>query len=70
LPLPLPTKWHVQFLPPVHLAQEYPPETAHDWPAVKEISRAVQAQMQQAMDDIVSRRQSWFWGSVFEANEG
>jgi 1-acyl-sn-glycerol-3-phosphate acyltransferase len=68
LPLPLPTKWHVRFLPPVHVDQ-YPPEAAHDSSAVKGISRIVQAQMQQAMDEIVSRRPSWFWGSVFEAEE-
>jgi len=70
LPLPLPTKWHVRFLPPIHVAQQYPPEAAQDSSAVKEISRAVQAQMQQAMDDIVSRRRSWFWGSVFEEKQG
>lgn len=69
-PLPLPSKWHVRFLPPVHIAQQYPPEAAHDSSTVKEISRAVQAQMQQAVDDIVRRRRSWFWGSVFEAEEG
>lgn len=69
LPLPLPTKWHVRFLPPVHVAQQYPPEAEHDSSAVKEISRAVQAQMQRVMDDIVSRRRSWFWGSVFEPEE-
>jgi 1-acyl-sn-glycerol-3-phosphate acyltransferase len=70
MPLPLPSKWHVRFLPPVHVAQEYPPEAAQDSSAVKEISRAVQAQMRQAMDDIFNRRRSWFWGSVFEAEEG
>jgi 1-acyl-sn-glycerol-3-phosphate acyltransferase len=65
-PLPLPTKWHVRFLPPVHVARQYPPEAANNSSVVREISQAVQTQMQQALDDIVSRRPSWFYGSVFE----
>jgi len=68
-PLPLPTKWHVRFLPPVYIAQKYPPEAAHDAAAVKKISQAVQTQMQQAIDDIVRRRPSWFYGSVFETEK-
>ncbi|MGC2695341.1 MAG: lysophospholipid acyltransferase family protein, partial [Candidatus Angelobacter sp.] len=38
LPAPLPSKWHVQFLPPMHVHQNYPPESSRDRSAVMAIS--------------------------------
>ena len=65
LPVPLPSKWHTQVLPAIHIDQ-CPPEAAEDRAVVKAVSRQVKAQMQQAIDDMVSRRRSIFFGSIFE----
>jgi hypothetical protein len=45
--------------------QEYPPEAAQDASVVKAISQEVRARMQQAVDDMVRRRRSIFFGSIF-----
>jgi 1-acyl-sn-glycerol-3-phosphate acyltransferase len=65
LPVPLPSKWHSWFLPPVHVDQ-YPPEAADDRTVVKAISREVRTRMQQAVDEMVARRRSVFHGSIFD----
>jgi 1-acyl-sn-glycerol-3-phosphate acyltransferase len=65
IPAPLPSKWHMQFLPPLHVHQEQPPESASDRRVVSAISLKVRSQMQHALDEILARR-SRFWGSVFE----
>jgi len=52
----LPSKWHIQFLPPIHLEQQS---------TVKAISQEVRDRMQQAVDEILRRRRSIFWGPVF-----
>jgi 1-acyl-sn-glycerol-3-phosphate acyltransferase len=66
LPVPLPSKWHTQFLPPIEVDQ-YPPEAADDPAVVKAISREVRTRMQCAVDDMRNRRKSIFFGSVFES---
>ena len=66
LPVPLPTKWHIQFLPPVHLEEQYPPEAADDPAVVKAISRDVKGRMQAAIDEMLERRKHIFYGSIFE----
>jgi 1-acyl-sn-glycerol-3-phosphate acyltransferase/nucleoside-diphosphate-sugar epimerase len=70
LPVPLPSKWHTQFLAPINTDQ-YPPEAASDRTLVKEISLKVRTSMQEALDDMLRRRPSIFFGSIFErrANE-
>jgi 1-acyl-sn-glycerol-3-phosphate acyltransferase len=65
LPVPLPSKWHTQFLAPIS-TEEYPPEAAHDRAVVKAISREVRTRMQHAVDDMLAHRRSIFFGSVFE----
>jgi 1-acyl-sn-glycerol-3-phosphate acyltransferase len=67
LPIPLPSKWHTRFLPPIHVERAYPPEAANDRSVVKAISREVQWKMQQAIDEMLSRRRSIFFGSLFES---
>lgn len=67
LPVPLPSKWHTQFLPAIHLNDKYPPEAAEDYQAVRAISGEVRAGMQQAIDGILRRRPSIFYGSVFRS---
>ena len=66
LPVPLPTKWHLQFLAPIHVADRYPPEAADDTAVVKEITAEVKARLAQAIDQMLSRRKSIWYGSVFE----
>jgi len=65
LPAPLPSKWHTKFQPPISTDQ-YPPEAADDRTVVKAISREVRMRMQQAVDDMLSRRSSVFFGSIFD----
>jgi len=66
LPLPLPSKWHTQFLAPIHVENQYPPEAADDPAAVRAISQEVRSRMEEAIAKILSRRKSIFYGSVFE----
>jgi len=65
LPVPLPSKWHMQFLPPIHVEEQYPPEAANDSSVVKAISLDVRAKMQQVWDEMLARRRAIFWGSIF-----
>jgi 1-acyl-sn-glycerol-3-phosphate acyltransferase len=65
LPFPLPSKWHTQFLPPVRV-EEYSPESARDSSLQKAISLEVRARMQKAVDEMVQKRRSIFFGSIFE----
>lgn len=66
LPIPLPSKWHVQFLEPLHIEREYPPEAAQDPAIVRAISQEVRTRMQRAIDDMLARRKSIFYGSIFK----
>jgi 1-acyl-sn-glycerol-3-phosphate acyltransferase/nucleoside-diphosphate-sugar epimerase len=65
-PVPLPSKWHTQFLAPLHIEKKYPPETARNGSIVKAISLEVRTRMQQAVNEILGRRRSVFLGSIFE----
>jgi len=67
LPLPLPSKWHTRFLPPIHIEKDYPPEAERNRSAVKAISLEVRTRMQQAVNEMLERRRSIFFGSIFEA---
>jgi 1-acyl-sn-glycerol-3-phosphate acyltransferase len=67
-PVPLPSKWHTQFLPPISTAQ-YGPEAALDRAVVRAISREVRMRMQQAVDDMLVRRKSVFFGSIFKRGQ-
>ena len=71
LPVPLPSKWHTQFLAPIHVENQYGPEAAGDPAIVRAISQEVRSKMQGAIEQILSRRKSIFFGSVFnpEASE-
>jgi len=70
LPVPLPSKWHTQFLSPIHIEKQYPPEAEHDRRVVKAISLEVRRSMQAAIDEMLSRRRSIFRGSIFEPEAG
>lgn len=66
LPVPLPSKWHTQYLEPLHVETDYPPEAADDPATVRAISNEVRQRMQTAIDDMRSWRKSIFVGSIFE----
>lgn len=64
--LPLPSKWHTRYLEPLHVEEEYPPEAAEDRAVVHQLSRRVRRRMQAAIDGMLERRRSIWWGSVFD----
>jgi 1-acyl-sn-glycerol-3-phosphate acyltransferase/nucleoside-diphosphate-sugar epimerase len=64
--IPLPSKWHTQFLEPLHIEDRYPPEAADDPEVVSAISQEVRSRMEKAIDDMLRRRKSIFFGSIFE----
>jgi 1-acyl-sn-glycerol-3-phosphate acyltransferase len=70
LPVPLPSKWHTQFLPPIHIEKQYPPEAAEDGQIVKAIGLDVRTRMQQALNELKARRRSIFFGSIFQSQAG
>jgi hypothetical protein len=64
--IPLPSKWHTRFLEPLEVQLLHPPEAANDVATVRAISREVKARMRAALDDMLRRRKSIFFGSIFE----
>jgi 1-acyl-sn-glycerol-3-phosphate acyltransferase/nucleoside-diphosphate-sugar epimerase len=66
LPVPLPSKWHTQFLEPVHIENRYPPEAADDPAIVQAISHDVRWRMQEAINNMLRSRKSIFYGSIFK----
>jgi 1-acyl-sn-glycerol-3-phosphate acyltransferase len=69
-PLPLPSKWHTEFLSPVEIKDVYSPQAAADPATVRAISVEVRSRMEKAIERILSRRKSIFYGSVFEQEAG
>jgi 1-acyl-sn-glycerol-3-phosphate acyltransferase len=69
-PLPLPSKWHTRFLPAMHVEQEFPASAAGNPEIVRAISRTVRERMQEAIDEMLQKRRSVFFGSIFPANAG
>ncbi len=63
--VPLPSKWHTQYLEPLHVEERYPPEAARDRATVRAISLEDRERMQEAIDRMLSRRTSIFRGSIF-----
>lgn len=64
--VPLPSKWHTLFLPPMHVEREYPPEAAKDPEVVSAISAEVQDRMLHALTEMRRRRPGVFWGRIFD----
>ena len=69
LPLPLPSKWHTQFLAPIHIEERYTVEAAGDARIVQAISQEVRTRLQDAMNNMLVLRKSLFHGSIFEQAE-
>ena len=68
LPVPLPSKWHTRFLEPLHVEELHGPEAADDPRVVRSLSRMVRARMEAAIAEMLARRRSVFFGSVFEGD--
>jgi 1-acyl-sn-glycerol-3-phosphate acyltransferase len=68
--LPLPSKWHTRFLEPVPVHEMHPPEAADDPEIVRAVSGEVRARMEAAIRDMLARRKSVFFGSIFTARRG
>lgn len=64
--IPLPSKWHMRFLEPLPVHLRHPPEAADDPAVVREISLRVRERMEEALQDMLGKRKSIFFGSVFE----
>ena len=67
--LPLPSKWHTLFLEPIPVAEKYGPEAAGDRDVVRHLSQQVRARMEQAIAEMLERRKSIFYGSVFDGQD-
>ena len=65
-PVPLPSKWHTRFLEPLHVEELHGPEAADDPRVVRSLSRMVRARMEAAIAEMLSRRRSIWYGSVFD----
>lgn len=68
VPLPLPSKWHTLFLEPLHVEREHPAEAADDPAVVSAIGAELRRRMEAAVADLVSRRKSIFFGSLFDSS--
>ncbi len=66
LPVPLPSKWHTEFLPAIHIERQYGPESAEDPAVIRAISRDVRSRIQWTIERMLQRRKSIFFGSIFE----
>jgi 1-acyl-sn-glycerol-3-phosphate acyltransferase/nucleoside-diphosphate-sugar epimerase len=65
-PFPLPSKWHTRFLAPMHIEEEFGPEAAENPRLVHQISLECRQRMQAAIDDMLLRRRSIFFGTIFD----
>jgi len=66
VPVPLPSKWHVRFLPALPLEPAYTPADADNPGAVRAISSEVRSRIQTALDEMLARRRWIFFGSIFD----
>jgi 1-acyl-sn-glycerol-3-phosphate acyltransferase len=57
--IPLPAKWKIKFLPPIHLPHK--PEAANDRELVYEIAQDIQEQMQEALTKEAKKRDSVYF---------
>jgi len=60
VPVPLPSKWRLRFLPPIQLDRQYHPDAVQDSALVSRIGLDVRNRMQAAINDLLRER-----GSVF-----
>lgn len=68
--VPLPSKWHTLFLEPLPVHLDHPPESADDPAVVRQISLEVRRRMEEALAQMLRKRRSIFFGSIFEQDAG
>jgi len=61
VPVPLPSKWRLRFLPPIQLDRQDHPDAAQDSALVSRISLDVRNRMQAAIDALLGERRSVFF---------
>lgn len=57
--IPLPAKWKIKFLPPIHLP--YKPEAINDIDLLDELAIEIRDEMQEAITEEIAKRQSIFF---------
>jgi 1-acyl-sn-glycerol-3-phosphate acyltransferase len=62
--VPLPSKWHTRFLEPMPIHLRHPPEAADDSAVVRAISQEVRSRMEEALQEMLRKRKSIFFGSI------
>ena len=55
LPIPLPTRWHTEFMEPIHVEERYPAEAARDERLVRALGALVRGRMEQVLLGMRSR---------------
>ena len=69
LPIPLPSKWHVQFLPPIDPAPAIEEGKQSGRPAYQILVKQVREAIEKAQSEILEKRPSIFYGNVFGEGE-
>lgn len=64
-PVPLPSKWHTQYMEPIPINQLYSPDVADDSARVREIGRDIERQLFTQLNNMREERRSIFFGSIF-----
>ncbi|MBZ0113628.1 MAG: 1-acyl-sn-glycerol-3-phosphate acyltransferase, partial [Thermoanaerobaculia bacterium] len=63
-PLPLPSKWHTEFLEPIPVQDQYPAEAATDARVIAEVHDLVRSRMRASMQRMLERRPGIFLGKA------
>ena len=69
LPLPLPTKWHMQFLPPVHPTDVKAEAQRLEKDPVAVFAGKVRSAIDSATQDMLRRRRSIFFGNIWSVSD-
>lgn len=64
-PVPIPSKWHIRYLPAIPVTEFRPADTANSR-LMRAFARHVQQVVQVHTDDLVARRTSFFFGSILD----
>ncbi len=66
IPIPLPTKWHIEFLPPIHFYKEYSADMAEDINILNMLSNEFKERLQKSWDELHAKRKNIFWGKIWD----
>ncbi len=65
--VPLPSKWHTQFLEPVHVELQYGPEAAEDPAVVRAVGRQIKERIASTLVEMREQRRSIFFGNLWDS---